>query len=274
MGSNKLPHKNSNIFALQIIPEYTAKTTLKMYSKANDWGEPISDKQLEIFTHTQNTNSYKTKEECIDTAVLDIDGDGLGFSIANEKIFFYDAGEFKQYAINADGSIKEETPLPVDSNCDKVSSLKDTSLQKPSNFGTPIKCTDSYENVGAISAPSTSVAGSRNHGAIAFYHRSSERIPWQLRGEIYGDTDQTELGEYAIEFEDEHDLKVVSNNYHINYVSDVLVSSYCEGILFHNFILYSRNLQIHRTNVLFMQRRMVQIAIVMTDISLLTMMNL
>lgn len=241
-----------------------------MYSKANDWGEPISDTQLEIYTHPQNSrpqNDFKSTKVCINTAQLVLNGDGLGFSIANEQIFFFDANRFKQYAISADGSIKEENSQEYDDNCDKPSSssLKDASLQKPSNFGTPIKCTDSYENVGAISAPSTSVAGKQNHGAIAFYHRLGATFPWQLRGEIYGDTDQTELGEIAVEFEDEHDLKVISKNHHINYVSDVLVSSYCEGILFHNFILYSRNIQIHRTNVLFTQRRMVQIAIVMTD---------
>jgi hypothetical protein len=206
-----------------------------MYSKANDWGEPISDKQLEIYSHTQ-TNDYLEKEECIPDTVLDIDGDGLGFSIANEQIFFWDSDKFKRYAINADGSIQEVDPQSVDRNCDKDSFLN--ALRKPSNFGTPIKCTDSYENVvGAISAPSTSVAGSRNHGAIAFYHRLSETLPWQLRGEIYGDTDKTELGKYAIEFEDQHDLKVTSDNYHINYVSDVLVSSKCEGVLFHIFHL-------------------------------------
>lgn len=243
-----------------------------MYSKANDWGEPISDTHLEIYTHPQNTKDFMSPKDCIDNAVLVLNGDGLGFSIANEQMFFFKTGDidiYMHYAINADGSIKEVTPQSFDKNCDKASSssysLKDASLQKPSNFGTPIKCTHSYENVGAISAPSTSVAGNRNHGAIAFYHRLGATFPWQLRGEIYGDTDQTELGEYAIVFEDEHDLKVVSNNHHINYVSDVLVSSYCEGILFHNFILYSRNIQIHRTNVLFTQRRMVQIAIVMTD---------
>jgi hypothetical protein len=213
-----------------------------MYSKANDWGEPTSDNELEMYTHPQNSNSYKTKDVCINTAELAIDGDGLGFSIANKNIFFYDTGEFKQYAINADGSIKEETPLPFDSNCNKASFPDD--LREPSNFGARV-CTDSYGDttapqVGAISAPSTSVAGSQNHGAIAFYHRLDDSFPWQLRGEIYGDTDETELGKHTIEFEDEHDLKVISNNFHINYVSDVLVSA--KDCLLHIIKFYTQTI--------------------------------
>lgn len=193
-----------------------------MFSKANDWGEPTSDNQVEIYNHAIS-NEYKTKDECINTAILAINGDGLGFSIANENIFFFKAREFKQYAINADGSIKEETPLPFDSSCDNASSLN-AAPRKPSNFGSS-KCTDSFGNVGAISAPLTSVDGEPNHGAIAFYYRLDSSSEWQLQGEIYGETDETKLGEYAVEFEDEHDLKAISNNYHVNYISDVLVSA-------------------------------------------------
>lgn len=198
---------------------------MKVYSKANDWGEPTSDNQLELYDHVVS-NAYKTKNVCINTANLAIDGDGLGFSIANENIFFYDASKFRNYKINADGSIKEGYSTFISESCGNSIELKDA-RQKPSIFAEP-KCAHIFDKkVGAISAPSTSVDGTPNHGAIAFYHKfGDDSSAWQLRGEIYGDTNETKLGEYAVEFEDEHDLKVISNNYHVNYVSDVLVSAW------------------------------------------------
>lgn len=194
-----------------------------MFSKSNDWGDPTSDTQLEIIDHAV-TNYEKTNTTCINTGGLKFDGSGLGFTISSDSVFYFDAkdNKFIEYGLNADGTLtKEDSGFSV-GDCGNNEDLK-KAARNPPNFGT-IKCTAIDNLVGAMSAPDTSLHGNPNHGAIAFYHRNTASLPWKLRGELYGSTDHTKLGLYSLEFEDAHDMKVISDRYHVNYISDVLVS--------------------------------------------------
>lgn len=196
-----------------------------MFSKSNDWGDPTSETQLEIIDHAV-TNYEKTNATCINSADLQFDGRGLGFTISSDSVFYFDDNDnekkFIEYTLNADGSLTKEDDGVSVGSCGNHGDLK--AARKPPNFGTRIKCTAKYDLVGAMSAPDTPLHVSPNHGAIAFYHRKSASLPWKLRGEIYGSTNQTKLGEYSIELEDSHDLKAISERYRVNYVSDTLVS--------------------------------------------------
>ena len=193
-----------------------------MFSKSNDWGDPTSDTQLEIKDHAV-TNYEKTNTTCINSAGLKFDGRGLGFTISSDTVFYFDDEdkEFIEYSLNADGTLTKENDGFSVGSCDNNGDLK--AARKPPNFGT-IKCAAIDNLVGAMSAPFTSLHGNPNHGAIAFYHRKTTSLPWKLRGELYGSTDHTKLGLYSLEFEDAHDMKVISDRHHVNYVSDVLVS--------------------------------------------------
>ena len=240
---------------------------MKIFSKSNDWGDPTSDTQLEIRDHAV-TNYEKTNTTCINSAGLQFDGKGLGFTISSDSVFYFDDKDkkFIEYSLNADGSLTKEDDGVSVGSCGDHGDLK--AARKPPNFET-IECTATYNLVGAMSAPDTSLHGNPNHGAIAFYHRKTASLPWKLRGEIYGSTDKTKLGQYSLEFEDSHDLKAISERYRVNYVSDTLVS---KKVTFHTLayrIVFINFPFANRMNVQFTLRKKAQTVIAMRVISLL-----
>ena len=203
---------------------------LKLFTKANDWGEEtgvvlLEEKTLDV------TNSRREKRACIDEFNHQITGDGLGFVISNTDLFYFENGnsqtKFIDYPINADGSLGESESR--DFSVGEFDSSTFSTVVKPVGLGTFIR-SDKYPNndnaaVAAVSAPDTnSPEELDNSGAIAFYTRVNDS--WHLKGTVYGVESNDKLGLYRVEFEDQHDLVVTSNNYFVDYVSDVLVRRY------------------------------------------------
>lgn len=205
---------------------------LKLFTKANDWGEEtgvvlLDGEDLAV------TNSQREKRACIDEYDHDFRGDGLGFVISNTNVFYFKEGSggetFVNYPINADGSLGESFEESfTEGNLD--SSFNSDSVIKPTGFGAYTK-SDEFDSVAAVSAAETkSPKELVNSGAIAFYTRINDA--WDLKGEVYGEENNDKLGLYKVEFEDEHDLIVTSNNYFVDYVSDVLVSSALRTLIY------------------------------------------
>lgn len=215
-----------------------------MFSKANDWGEAISEKTLDIAKVGDN-NKVIDEETCIKWQEFKITGEGLGFSLPGDKLFYKDGDKFKIYVLNANGSLEYDGEEPVPNGCnndcnnadDKENFLDVETIRKPSKFDLP-KCKacfpDENSAVGAISAHETSIEGAENIGAIAFYNKRQNLSGWHLRGVIHGENSGAKLGEHFLEFEDEHDLKAISGDYKISYASDVLVS--CNHYVYNKII--------------------------------------
>lgn len=208
---------------------------LKLFNKANDWGEETGVVLLEETT-LDVTNSRREKRACIDEFNHNLTGDGLGFLISNTDVFYFENGngqtKFIDYPINADGSLGES-----DVRNFSAGTFDSTfnSVVKPSGIGTFTKSDifikDNNAVVAAVSAPDTnSPEELDNSGAIAFYTRINNS--WHLKGQVYGEESNDKLGLYKVEFEDQHDLVVTSNNYFVDYVSDVLVRRYKIDFLF------------------------------------------
>lgn len=199
---------------------------LKLFTKANDWGEEtgvvlLDGEDLAV------TNSQREKRACIDEYDHNFRGDGLGFVISNTNVFYFKEGSgegetFVNYPINADGSLGDSfeesfTMGTLDSSFDS------DDVKKPTGFGVLTRSDEFGDSVAAVSAAETkSPKELVNSGAIAFYTKINGS--WDLKGEVYGEENNDKLGLYKVEFEDEHDLIVTSNNYFVDYVSDVLVS--------------------------------------------------
>lgn len=198
-----------------------------MYTKSNDWGDEIGRESVASHSWAV-TNEEKTQKECRETAPFSVNPVGLGFSLANNEVFYVDEKETPQdskyvrYDVRVDGSFK----LRVEDENFAVGNLGDipNDLVTPTGFAN-FKIATKFgidDKVLAVSAPSTGTITQNNVGAIAFYKWNNSG--WKLKDEVFGESDNMQLGLYILDLESQHALKAVSNNYRTDYFSDQLVS--------------------------------------------------
>ena len=168
-------HSSYNEFLEQILPQYSAVTSLRLYSKSNDWGEhtgieelrtlprpvtnfKIPDSQFPracISPEKYNINYFDTvmkswfltyrisNEDWRHTRGKWTSGDsglgitGLGFSFTNDDVFYYQSSKIKERGITAD-----ETFLPVvvknftpSGNAVVQSKIGGVTISRPSEIG-------------------------------------------------------------------------------------------------------------------------------------------
>lgn len=193
-----------------------------MYTKANDWGDEIGRESVASYSWAV-TNQEKTQKECRETAPFSVNPVGLGFSLANNEVFFVDRNakplKYVRYDVKVDGSFefRKKDVFAVGNLENKPNDLKE-----PTGFADFKIATKFGDKVLAVSAPSTGTITQNNVGAIAFYKWKNNG--WKLKDEVFGESDNMQLGLYILDLETEHDLKAVSNNYRTDYFSDQLVS--------------------------------------------------
>lgn len=196
-----------------------------MYTKANDWGDEIGRESVASHSWAV-TNEEKTQKECRERAPFSVNPIGLGFSLANNEVFYVDEKEkpqvskYVRYDVKVDGSfeLRDNDEDFAVGNLDN----KPNGLEIPTGFADFKIATKFGNKVLAVSAPSTGTITQNNVGAIAFYKWKNNG--WKLKDEVFGESDNMQLGLYILDLETEHALKAVSNNYRTDYFSDQLVS--------------------------------------------------
>ncbi|GFH52940.1 hypothetical protein CTEN210_09416 [Chaetoceros tenuissimus] len=220
---------------IEIVPKYKAITTLEFYTKSNDWGEPTFTKELRtldrkvtnfkiptsgypmmcVSPQTFNSRSLPPRNQWVDDETS-LGISGLGFSISNLQVFYYQNGEIVTHSIDSDGTLGDESKNEFNSERPYTSnSIPGITQPSGAYYGIFL------ERSVAISTPLTNHEGIRSSGAITFYRKTNSN-DWTQDGVVYGVESNHKLGLYAVDFVNSHTLKVHSNHFGVDYFSNVL----------------------------------------------------
>jgi hypothetical protein len=206
------------LFSLQIVPQYTGATHLKLYAQSNEWDETDS-KQLKISPCPILNYAYTIQSclNCVDST--SVFKEGLAFSRSGHLITFKLGTNRVQYEVNADSTIGEKTTVPFPSY-DQWDDLNlNSGLPKPT--GGRAALSDSGTKL-AVSAPYTTHEKVLFIGAISFYNKDG--MSWTFDETDYGTRLFQFLGLQSIQFIGEDELEVVSYRSKYDYFVNVLVS--------------------------------------------------
>jgi len=216
---------------VQFVPQYTARTNLKLYSKANNWDDETDSIELDSSV-CGITNSFRSNSQCIACADTIIDGTGLAFQLNNDAVrFIKDASTEVKHNVNSEATFGSPVAPLSFSNGDSLNILvpgdDKNGLVVPTNLTSIVsgfgECAAILEDkVAAVSAPNTSKDEIPNIGAILFY--KWDEGTWEYDEIEYGRFSNQKLGLKQLEFFNDDTLKVVSEGFKIEYLKNKLVS--------------------------------------------------